>query len=55
MAKKHANSEDRNARSNHDNRANQMNLNNDAYWTSRGYDKRPNGKNKVSSTKKNKD
>lgn len=24
-----------------DNRSNQMNPNNDAYWTSRGYDQRP--------------
>ena len=24
-----------------DNRSNQMNPNNDAYWTSRGYDERP--------------
>ena len=26
---------------NDDNRANQMNPNNDAYWASRGYDERP--------------
>ena len=26
---------------NMDNRANQMNPNNDAYWTTRGYDERP--------------
>lgn len=52
MAKKHANSEERNARSNHDNRANQLNPKNDAYWKLRGYDKRPNNKNNASSTKK---
>lgn len=28
---------------NDDNRANQMNPNNDAYWQSRGYDGRPDG------------
>lgn len=28
-------------RSDHDNHANQMNPNNDAYWQSRGYDERP--------------
>ena len=55
MAKKHANSGERNVRSNHDNRANQLNPNNDVYWTSRGYDKRPNDKNNASSTKKNED
>ena len=27
--------------SNHDNRANQMNPNNDAFWQSRGFDERP--------------
>ena len=29
-------------RGNDDNRANQLNPNNDAYWQSRGYDERPN-------------
>ena len=50
MAKKHADSGERNACSNHDNRANQLNPNNDAYWKSRGYDKRP--INKKPSTRK---
>ena len=53
MTKKYANGRDRDARSNHENRANQLNPNNDAYWKSRGHDKRPREKNNASSTKKN--
>ena len=31
----------RNGSANDDNRANQLNPNNDAYWQSRGYDEKP--------------
>lgn len=53
MAKKHANSGIQNVQGNRDNRANQLNPNNDAYWKSRGYDKKPSDKNNASATKKN--
>ena len=53
MAKKRVNGGDQSTRNNRDNRADQLNPNNDAYWKSRGYDKRPSDKNNASSRKKN--
>ena len=52
MAKKRVNSRNQNTRGNFDNRANQLNPNNDAYWKSRGHDRRPSDKNNTSSEKK---
>lgn len=39
----------------HNNRANQLNPNNDAYWKARGHEKKPSERNQASSTRKNKD
>ena len=52
MAKKRVNSGEQNTRGTRDNRANQLNPNNDAYWRSRGHDNKPIEKNKTSSTRK---
>ena len=49
MAKKRVNSGKQNTR---DNRANQLNPNNAAYWKSRGYDNKPIEKKKAPSTRK---
>ena len=47
------NSRKRNTRSYHNNRANQLNPNNDAYWKLRGHDEKPNDRNNTPSAKKN--
>ena len=49
MAKKRVNSGEQNTR---DNRANQLNPNNDAYWKSRGYAQKPDDKHKVHSKRR---
>lgn len=55
MARNPVNRGARNTRGNRNNRANQMNPNNDAYWKARGHDKKPIGRDKASSTRKNTD
>ena len=55
MAKKRVVGRNQNARRNRDNRANQLNPNNNAYWKARGHDKRPSNRNNVSSRRKNSD
>lgn len=52
MPKKQVKNGKRNTRSVYNNRANQLNPNNDAYWKSRGHDGKPCDKNNTSSTKK---
>ena len=44
MAKKQANGGNQNDQGHRDNRANQLNPNNDAYWKSRGHDGKPSEK-----------
>ena len=53
--KRQINHEKRNTHDTRNNRANQLNPNNDAYWKARGYDKKPSDRNRVSSTRKNTD
>ena len=51
MPKKHIDKA-RNTHGDRDNRANQLNPNNDAYWKSRGHDEKPNDKSKASTKTK---
>ena len=52
MVEKPAKGRMRNTRDTLNNRANQLNPNNDAYWQSRGHDKRPRDKNNAPATRK---
>jgi hypothetical protein len=52
MAKKHVNRREQNTHGNRDNRANQLNPNNDGYWKARGHENKPSNRNKASSTRK---
>ena len=54
MARKPAKRGERNTGGNRNNRANQLNPNNNAYWKARGHEKKPIERNKASSTRKNK-
>ena len=54
MARKPVKRGEGNTRGNHNNCANQLNPNNNAYWKARGHDKKPSDRNKASSTRKNK-
>lgn len=55
MARKPVNRGKQNTRADRDNRANQLNPNNDAYRKAREHDKKPSDRNQASSTRKNKD
>lgn len=52
MAKKHVNNQGWNTQGNRDNRANQLNPNNDAYWKSRGRGGKLSDRNSAPSTRK---
>lgn len=52
MAKKHVNNQRRKTQGSCDNRANQLNPNNNAYWKARGHDKRSSYRNNAPSAKK---
>lgn len=52
MARKSVNRGERNTHGNRNNRANQLNPNNGAYWKARGHDKKPSDRNQASSTRK---
>ena len=52
MVKKHVNDRGRNTRGNRDNRANQLNPNNDAYWKARGHNRKPSDRNNVAPARK---
>ena len=54
MARKPVNRGGRNTRAARNNRANQLNPNNDAYLKARGHNKKPSDRNQASSTRKNK-
>ena len=54
MARKPVKHRERNARGNRNNRANQLNPNNNAYWKARRHERKPSDRNKASSTRKNK-
>lgn len=54
MSRKRVDRGTRNTREVHNNRANQLNPNNDAYWKVRGHEKKPSERNQASSTRKNK-
>ena len=53
MRKKRVDDRNQNTRGNLDNRSKQLNPNNDVYWKSRGYDKKPTDKNTAPSKKEN--
>ena len=55
MAKKHVNDRARNTQDNRDNRANQLNPNNNAYWKTRGYDRKPGDRSNARPKRENKD
>ncbi len=52
MTKKHVDNGKGNTRGNRNNRANQLNPNNAAYWKSRGHEGRPNDRNNTPPTRK---
>ena len=54
MTKKRVYKKNKNIQGNLNNRANQLNPNNDAYWKSRGHDKKPSDRNNATSKGKEK-